>query len=111
MPAFGPDGREQQGGGVGSRKEPGKRGARGGVRRDFLPLGDGSKENAGANGAGAGSRGCLAVIMARPGPSWPGLCRASALAPRAEKILPPRASQRVGLGGRGGLAVRGEVGK
>jgi hypothetical protein len=57
------------------------------------------------------------VIMARPGPSWPGLCRASALAlakyllPRGEKILPPRASQRVGLGGRGGLAVRGEVGK
>lgn len=57
VPVFGPDGREKQGGGVGSRKGPGKRGPRReGVRRGLRLLGVGFKEDAGGNGDGTGSR-------------------------------------------------------
>lgn len=57
VPEFSSDLPEKRGGGVGSRKGPGKRGLRGGMRREFLLLGAASKEDAGSNGNGTHSRG------------------------------------------------------
>lgn len=57
MPTFDPNPREKKNRVMGARKGPAKLGARGDVRRDPLLQEAGSKEDAGRNGDGAGSRG------------------------------------------------------
>ena len=91
------------------RKGPGKRGPRGGVRPECLPLGVGFKAVAGRSGDLSGSREAkqwLVPVLARPGA---GLCQESVLAPSSSprrRYSPSRALRERGRAGAEGRAVR-----